>query len=265
MVITSELLSLKYGLSFEDLYDREGLVRLDQAFVEYLRASDIELFNRLMAARTGAALPPKEASELIIAIAPHLEDFIGDLFGITEEVREFQEKHSALAAKYIVKRKFIHKKALTGMTAEKCSALDGAGLAAELEALFGEPVTDDSFAQNVYFWMQAEADHAPSIFKSAQYAAWATLSPEGKEKHRGTTLAGKTFVLTGTLANYTRDEAKRMIEDSGGKVVGSVSKKTDYVVAGADAGSKLDKARELGVEVVSEEQMEKLLNSRSAG
>ena len=68
-------------------------------------------------------------------------------------------------------------------------------------------------------------------------------------------------MLTGTLANYTRDEAKRMIEDAGGKVVGSVSKKTDYVVAGADAGSKLDKARELGVEVVSEEQMEALLNS----
>ena len=68
-------------------------------------------------------------------------------------------------------------------------------------------------------------------------------------------------MLTGTLAHYTRDEAKRMIEDAGGKVVGSVSKKTDYVVAGADAGSKLDKARELGVEVVSEEQMEALLNS----
>jgi DNA polymerase-3 subunit epsilon len=78
-------------------------------------------------------------------------------------------------------------------------------------------------------------------------------------------LLGKIVVFTGTLAHYTRDEAKRMIEDSGGKVVGSVSKKTDYVVAGADAGSKLDKARELGVEVVSEEQMEKLLNSRSAG
>ncbi|MGA2185870.1 MAG: FAD-dependent oxidoreductase [Bryobacteraceae bacterium] len=188
MVITSELLSLKYGLSFEDLYDREGLVRLDQAFVEYLKASDVELFNRLMAARAGAALAPKEASELIIAIAPHLEDFIGDLFGITAEVRDSQEKHSALAAKYVVKRKFIHKKALTGMTVEKACLLDGASLAAGLEALFGEPLTDDSFAQNVYFWMQAEADHAAGIAKAAQYAAWATLAPEGKEKHRGTAI-----------------------------------------------------------------------------
>jgi DNA ligase (NAD+) len=81
----------------------------------------------------------------------------------------------------------------------------------------------------------------------------------GKKKRRGTKLAGKTFVLTGTLANYTRDEAKKMIEDAGGKVAGSVSKKTDYVVAGADAGSKLDKAKELGVSVIDEVGMRELL------
>ncbi|HEV3317968.1 MAG TPA: NAD-dependent DNA ligase LigA, partial [Candidatus Angelobacter sp.] len=63
------------------------------------------------------------------------------------------------------------------------------------------------------------------------------LNFTGKKKQRGTALAGKTFVLTGTLANHSRDAAKKMIEDAGGKVVGSVSKKTDYVVAGADPGS----------------------------
>jgi DNA ligase (NAD+) len=81
----------------------------------------------------------------------------------------------------------------------------------------------------------------------------------GKKKERGTKLAGKTFVLTGTLARHTRDEAKNMIESAGGRVSGSVSKKTDYVVAGSDAGSKLDKAKELGVRVVDEDQMEELL------
>jgi len=81
---------------------------------------------------------------------------------------------------------------------------------------------------------------------------------KGKKKERGTKLAGKTFVLTGTFQKYTRDEAKAMIEVAGGKVTGSVSKKTDYVVAGADAGSKLDKAKELGVAVIDEKEMEKL-------
>ena len=81
----------------------------------------------------------------------------------------------------------------------------------------------------------------------------------GKKKERGTKLAGKTFVLTGTLARYTRDHAKNMIESAGGRVSGSVSKKTDYVVAGSDAGSKLDKAKELGVPVIDEDEMKKLL------
>jgi DNA ligase (NAD+) len=85
------------------------------------------------------------------------------------------------------------------------------------------------------------------------------LTFAGKKWERGTKLTGKTFVLTGTLLKYTRDEAKKLIEDAGGRVSGSVSKKTDYVVAGSDAGSKLDKAKELGVPVIAEKEMEKLV------
>jgi DNA ligase (NAD+) len=86
----------------------------------------------------------------------------------------------------------------------------------------------------------------------------AGLTFSGKKRERGTKLAGKTFVLTGTLTKYSRDEAKKLIEDAGGRVSGSVSKKTDYVVAGSDAGSKLDKARELKVPVIEEDEMERL-------
>jgi DNA ligase (NAD+) len=74
-------------------------------------------------------------------------------------------------------------------------------------------------------------------------------------------LAGKTFVLTGTFPNLSRDQAKDRLEAAGAKVSGSVSKKTDYVVAGAEAGSKLDKARELGIAVIDEAQMLALLQA----
>ena len=74
-------------------------------------------------------------------------------------------------------------------------------------------------------------------------------------------LLGKTLVLTGSLPALGRDEAKDLIEAAGGKVSGSVSKKTHYVVAGADAGSKLDKARELGLPVIDEDGLRALLQS----
>ena len=82
--------------------------------------------------------------------------------------------------------------------------------------------------------------------------------PEGAGPSGGV-LAGMTVVLTGTLPTMTREEATRLIQEAGGKVTGSVSKKTSLVVAGEEAGSKLDKARELGVRVVDEAGLKELL------
>ncbi len=87
----------------------------------------------------------------------------------------------------------------------------------------------------------------------------AGIVPEPEPVATRGSLAGKTVVLTGSLSRRSRDEAKAEIERRGGKVSGSVSRKTDLVVAGEDAGSKLKKARELGVKVVGEEELERLL------
>jgi DNA ligase (NAD+) len=84
-----------------------------------------------------------------------------------------------------------------------------------------------------------------------------------EKKVRSAQLAGLTFVLTGTLPTLTRDEAKQKIEAAGGKTAGSVSKKTSYVVAGEEAGSKLDKARELKVPVIDEAGLLALLAGRT--
>jgi DNA ligase (NAD+) len=82
---------------------------------------------------------------------------------------------------------------------------------------------------------------------------------QAKVHKREGELAGKQFVLTGTLPRYSREDAKKMIEEAGGRVTGSVSKKTDYVVVGADPGSKLEKARSLGVKTIEEAELLKLL------
>jgi len=77
-------------------------------------------------------------------------------------------------------------------------------------------------------------------------------------------LSGKTFVITGTLPGLGREELKEMLEAAGGKVSGSVSKKTHFLVAGSDAGSKLDKARELDIAILDEAGVLALLNPSAA-
>lgn len=94
----------------------------------------------------------------------------------------------------------------------------------------------------------------------AQLQAAGVVWPEGAPKRViESAIGNKTFVLTGTLPTLTRDQAKGLIEERGGKVAGSVSKKTDFVVAGADAGSKLAKAQELGVAIIDEQDLLALL------
>jgi DNA ligase (NAD+) len=104
------------------------------------------------------------------------------------------------------------------------------------------------------FFRETQNRELVEQLKAAGLRMTEVVKPKGPQP-----LTGKTFVLTGTLANLTRDEAKQRIEAAGGKVSGSVSKKTDYVVAGEEAGSKLDKARSLAVAVLDEDGLLALL------
>jgi DNA ligase (NAD+) len=125
-------------------------------------------------------------------------------------------------------------------------------LAADAEALQQVPDVGPVVAGSIADFV-AEA-HNREVIATLRTAG--VTWPEGEPTPGGQhPLAGKTLVLTGTLPTLKRDEAKALIEAAGGKVAGSVSKKTDYVVAGEEAGSKLEKAQELGVSVIDEAEL----------
>ncbi len=127
---------------------------------------------------------------------------------------------------------------------------------AELTGVFG-------VGANVAREVRAFFDEPGNVEEIGRLRAAGVQFPSGERVVTGTTFVGKTFVLTGTLPTLSRDAAKAKIEAAGGKVTGSVSKKTDYVVVGADAGSKLDKAVELGVTTLDEGELLTLLGSPS--
>jgi DNA ligase (NAD+) len=127
---------------------------------------------------------------------------------------------------------------------------------ATVEELDNVPEIGLTVAQSVRDWFDDEGN--AELCKRLE-AAGVRTKIEKTSGPMDETFAGKVFVLTGTLAAYTRDEARVAIESRGGRVSSSVSKKTDYVVAGEEAGSKLDKANELGVTVIDEAKFKKML------
>jgi DNA ligase (NAD+) len=133
--------------------------------------------------------------------------------------------------------------------------------AATVEELDAIPTIGETTAQALVAWF---ADAANGAWVDKLAAAGVRTEAEAEAIVRSTVLEGLTFVLTGTLPTLSRDEAQALIEANGGKVVSSVSKKTSYVVAGEAAGSKLNKARELGLALLDEDGLKALITERQA-
>lgn len=179
-------LAMGFGISFNDLYDRDGLIRLDAAFLDFLVESDATLREQLKAARlTPADLSSKAQSELLIALAPHLEDFLARLFGIETQVQALAARHHELAPLYSCKRLFIQRRAMTKVKPEEAATIDGPALEAQLSAYIGTPFTELAFAKQVATWQADETAHADELQIATRYAAWAVQTEAGRARHHG--------------------------------------------------------------------------------
>jgi DNA ligase (NAD+) len=140
----------------------------------------------------------------------------------------------------------------------------GGVMNASVEQLQAVPDVGPVVAQSIRtFFDQAHNREVVEQLRAAG-VTWPEHEPSAAADAAALPFAGKTFVLTGTLPTLSRDEAKDLIEAQGGKVAGSVSKKTHYVVAGAEAGSKLEKAQSLGLTILDEAGLQALLASAQA-
>lgn len=216
--------------------DIEGLgpAAIDQLLESGLIASPADLYRLTEEQLTGLErFAEVSAHNLVEAIARSKENPLSRLlFGLG--IRGIGERAAQLLARH-----FGTMDAIFAASQEEISAIDGFGeiMAASVWEYFQEP----------------EAKELIEQFR--QYG----LNFVEPMEETGQALAGKTFVLTGTLPTLTRQEAKELIEKNGGKVTSSVSKKTDYVLAGEDAGSKLTKAQQLGISILSEEEFQLMI------
>lgn len=164
-------LCLAFGLSFTDLYENTGLQKLDGYFLAFLAGSEPLLYQRFIKARKN---PPfgKEESELLLALAPIVEIFMGELFTILPEVLSLQEAHHTLAPLFTIKRLFVQRHALKKYP--EGHSFDGADLIKKLTHLLEKPNWDElDFARAVTLWLQDEEKYTEALTVAARYAAWA--------------------------------------------------------------------------------------------
>ena len=183
-------LQLGFALSFQDLYRRDGLARLDAAFRGYVAASDSTLSERFDAAcAEPAGLTPKEESALLLDLAPLIDAFVGELFGISAQLAHLRARHHDLAPLYDVKRQFVQRRAASAFSAGEAAGFDGEALT---QAIGGRidayPGTDPlpfeiAFANAVKLWTIEGELRAGDVDLALRYAAWALHAEAGRRRH----------------------------------------------------------------------------------
>ena len=175
-------LKLAHRLTFPDLYQRDGLLKVDAAFCAQLALADAALADRLATGRADpSALSKKDESALILEVAPHLDRFIARLFGIADEVLALTGRHDELAPIYHVKRQFVQRKAATRYKADAAAAFDGGALEAELAISFGCAFSELAYAEHVEAWLKDETANEQALDLAMRYAAWALHTEAGRE------------------------------------------------------------------------------------
>lgn len=206
------------GPAVVEALDRQGLIRTP-AELYSLDAQSVATADRM---------GTKSAENLIAAIEGSKAQ------GLSRLLTAFGIRQVGAKAGKVLARRYRSLDELLSATEEELTAIDDIG-----------PVT----ARYITEWLHSEQSrHQIELLRAAG------VSFESREEIADTRFAGKTFVLTGTLESFTRSEGEALVERFGGKAAGSVSKKTSYVVVGANPGSKLTKAESLGIPVLTEEE-----------
>ena len=183
-VSQAEAPRLGFGFQLADLSARDGLIALDRRFLAFLQEQDADLHGRLLAARAEPELDQKAEAELVVALGPHLHAFVAALFGIEAEAEAITRATLALDPVHACKRLFVQRQAVKKYPDP--SGFDGPALRAELEALFGQMLTERTFAIHVEQWERNQNTAALDV--AMRYAAWATLTEAGHAAHPDKTL-----------------------------------------------------------------------------
>ena len=211
----------------------------------------------------------------ILLIENNMVASVADLYSLTVEQIASLERMGTRSAQKLVdaiaeSKKQTYDRALYGLGIRYVGSVNAKTLAdnfpsieqlsqasfESIEAVYG---IGEEIAQSVFEWVRVPANQ--TLIQQLQTAGleFARATPDDDKSDR--TLSGKTFVITGTLPSLKRDEAKKLIEQAGGKVTGSISKKTDYLLLGENAGSKREKAEKLGITQLSEAELLDLLKN----